>query len=90
MFGKGKKPGSEEHVWVRQVATVDPKAEALLAWRIQYDQERDEAFAAGRSCGKCIDGIVRFGAKEDDQAPCAFGSEVCKFAKQASSEQAAS
>jgi len=80
-FWRKKKSEPEEHIWVRPVVTIDPKAEAQLGWRIQYDKERDEAVAAGRSCGKCIDGVICF--SEVDSSPC-----NCKLATEKATNEA--
>ena len=53
-----------------------------MEWRARYDHDRNLALAAGRSCGKCIDGVVYFGPHGEDRTPCTVAGEACKAAKQ--------
>lgn len=84
MFGKRK----EEVVPTQNGVNVVNRwnTPMQLVWRTKYDQDRAQAVVEGRSCGKCIEGVVYFGPGFEDQAPCRIEGTDCKFAKAGSAE----
>ncbi len=73
-FGKKKEDKPTEAESVAKSSGFSYNTETYTAWRSKYDQDRDQAVKEGRSCGRCIEGIVWFGPT--DQAPC-----NCELAK---------
>ena len=52
-----------------------------VAWKVGYDQDRTRAQVEGRGCGRCIEGVVKFGRNFDDQYSCTLAGVDCKFTK---------
>lgn len=57
-----------------------------ISWRQRYNLDRKRAVVEGRSCGKCIAGVVYFGPKGEDQTPCRLDGVDCEFTKKESAD----
>ena len=75
-FWSREKPSSSVKGVAKKAAPLYQSTEADAAWRQKYDRDRAKAFTEGRGCGSCIDGVVWFGERAEDQTAC-----NCEFSK---------